>query len=69
VRRAFFMTQFVALYSGPDLGAAELVAISTSPTLCADVATQMLREEAETVAGAGAVRVSRTAPVEGCRDE
>ena len=38
------MTSFVALYRGPTVGSAELVAVSTAPELVRELAAQMLIE-------------------------
>jgi hypothetical protein len=43
------LVTFIALFAGPTLGTAELCAISDEPSLCAEVAARMIREEAETV--------------------
>jgi len=37
------MARFIAVYSGPSIGTAELVAVSADPRLVADVAARMLK--------------------------
>ena len=37
------MTTFIAVYRGPEVGDAELIAVSADPELVADVACRLLR--------------------------
>jgi hypothetical protein len=39
------MARFIAVYSGPTIGAAELVAVSADPGLVDDVAARLLPDE------------------------
>jgi hypothetical protein len=38
--------QFVALYDGPDLARADVIAVSADPELCADDTARVVRQEA-----------------------
>ena len=58
------MTTFVALYRGPTVASAKLVAVTADPSLVADVSSRLLRQpadDAEDPVVAGLERARRSA--------